>query len=89
METALILLFLLSSFLFGGVLIWSGLTMSQYVKSGNSGLVGFTMFWVFNSDWFTPEGQETYRIERKRVLLFFGITIAAFIGLAILRWTRW
>ena len=88
METALVLLFLFSSFLFGGVLIWSGLTMSQFVKSGNSAIVAFTMFWVFNSDWFTPEGQETFRTERKRVLLVFGLNIGALIGLAIVWWSR-
>ena len=87
METILILLFIFSGFLFGGVLVWSGLTLSQYVKSGKSALVAFTLFWVFNPDWFTPEGQETFRAERKRVLIVFATSAGALIGWKILQFS--
>ncbi len=80
METALVLLFIVSGLLLGGVLIWSGLAMSPFVKSGNSTLIAFTLFWIFNSNWFTPEGQETFRVERKRVLLVLGLNVFALIS---------
>ena len=80
METALVLVQISLGLLFGGVLVLSGLALSPYVKSGNSALVAFTLFWVFNSNWFTHEGQETFRIERKRVLIVVGLNIASLIG---------
>ena len=62
------------------VWIWSGITLSQYVKEGRSFMAAFTWFWVFNPDWFKEEGQEVFRKERKRFLLTMALLVVFLSG---------
>ena len=77
---ALVLLQVVLGFSVGAVAVWSGLTLSPYVVSGKSALVAFTLFWAFNPNWFTAEGQEVFRKERKRV----AIVVGAFLIVAVI-----
>ncbi|MBT3044314.1 MAG: hypothetical protein G8D89_19960 [gamma proteobacterium symbiont of Clathrolucina costata] len=66
MEVLIVIANVSISLFAGFVWVWSGITLSRYVKEGKSALVGFTWFWIFNPEWFTEEGQATFRKERMR-----------------------
>ena len=66
MDVLIVVFNVLLSLFAGVVWVWSGITLSRYVKEGKSALVGFTWFWIFNPTWFTKEGQSTFRKERLR-----------------------
>ena len=66
MEVLLVIANVSASLFPGIVRIWSGITLSRYVKEGKSALVGFTWFWIFNPEWFTEHGQAASRKERVR-----------------------
>jgi len=83
MEVLIIITYTAISLFTGIIYLWSGITISRYVKEGKSAVVAFTLFWIFNPGWFTEEGQKTFRKERKR--LVSSIFLAAFLMFGLMK----